>query len=318
MRLLTLSLLSLAACAPRIEPVDVAVTKSEAQVARGAYLATAVMACGACHAQRDWTKLAGPLKDGTEFLGLGDIARDERFSEKFSFAAPNLTPHHLGSWSDGEVARAIVFGQRPDGRGLFPYMPYFEYREALAKEDLAALVAFLRTLPAEPGPPPVQARFPMPGFVLNGFPEPRELREKPPQPGAVDYGKYLTEIAGCLGCHTDADKRGHFVGPRYGGGREFKVPAPGDGVVRSANLTPDDETGLGRWTREQFIARFKGGSLEDTRRQDVAAGAFNTVMPYWAWARMRDEDLGAIYDYLRTLPAEKRRVEKYGPAAGVR
>lgn len=319
MRLPTLSVLVLvAACAPRIEPVDVAVTKSEAQVARGEYLATAVMACDACHTQRDWTRYSGPPKEGSGFAGSGDIAREERFSDRFSFSAPNLTPHHLGSWSDGEVARAIVFGQRPDGRGLFPYMPYFEYREALARDDLAALVAFLRTLPTEPGPPPVQARFPMPGFVLNGFPEPRELREKPPQPGAADYGRYLTEVAGCLGCHTDADRRGNFVGPRYGGGREFKVPAPGGGVVRSANLTPDDETGLGAWTRERFIARFRDASLAQARQQAVSPGGFNTVMPYWAWARLREEDLGAIFDYLRTLPAVKRPVVKHAPKASPR
>ncbi|MEW5739843.1 MAG: cytochrome C [Myxococcota bacterium] len=313
MRLLpyALCLGALLACAPRIDPVRVAVTRSEAQLARGEYLARAVMACGACHSERDWTKVNGPVKDGAEFAGSGDLAREERYSEKFSFAAPNLTPHHLGNWTDGEVARAIVFGQRPDRRGLFPYMPYFEYREALARDDLSAVVAFLRTLPPQPGPPTVEARFPMPGFVLNRFPEERPLREKAPAPGETDYGKYLTEIAGCLACHTEADKRGAFTGPRYGGGREFKVPAPGAGVVRSANLTPDPETGLGAWTREQFIARFKSASLDAVRGQDVPPGGFNSVMPYWAWARMREEDLGAIFDFLRSLPPEKRRFAKH-------
>ncbi|MFZ5438833.1 MAG: hypothetical protein ACOZQL_02430, partial [Myxococcota bacterium] len=45
---------------------------------------------------------------------------------------------HLGAWTDGELARAIVFGQSRDGSGLFPYMPYFEYRDALAREDSAS------------------------------------------------------------------------------------------------------------------------------------------------------------------------------------
>ncbi|MFZ5440177.1 MAG: cytochrome C, partial [Myxococcota bacterium] len=87
------------------------------------------MACGSCHAQRDWSRPGGPPRDGTEFAGSGDLARTEGFSEKFSFSA--LTPHHLGAWTDGELARAIVFGQSRDGSGLFPYMPYFEYRDAL-------------------------------------------------------------------------------------------------------------------------------------------------------------------------------------------
>lgn len=302
--LLVPTLLTLA-CARHLAPVEVSPTTDEARLARGRYLAEAVMACGACHARRDWTHFSGPAREGTEFAGSGDLARDERFSEKFSFSAPNLTPHHLASWTDGELARAIVFGQSKDGRGLFPYMPYFEYRDALARDDLSALVAWLRTLPAvaweAPGPP----RFPMPGFVMNGFPEARALREKAPSPGSPDYGRYLTEIGSCMGCHTRADRRGTPIGPKFGGGREFPVPAPGSGTVRSANLTPDDETGLGRWSKDAFIARFRARSLEQARSQRVADGASNSTMPWWAFARMTDEDLGAIYHYLRALPASR-------------
>lgn len=304
-RRVLLSLLLTSSCARYIAPVEVTPGTDEARLARGRYLAEAVMACGACHARRDWTRFSGPAREGTEFAGSADLARDERFSEKFSFSAPNLTPHHLAAWSDGELARAIVFGQSKDGRGLFPYMPYFEYRDALARDDLSALVAYLRTLPAvawdAPGPP----RFPMPGFVMNGFPESRALREKAPLPGAPEYGRYLTEIGSCVGCHTQADRRGTPIGPRYGGGREFLVPAPGTGALRSANLTPDDETGLGRWSKEVFVGRFRARSLEAVRGQPVADGSSNSLMPWWAFARMSDQDLGAIYDYLRTLPASK-------------
>lgn len=293
---------ALGACARYIAPVELEPVTTEAQLARGRYLAEAVMACGACHAERDWGFFAGPAKDGTEFAGSGDLARSERFSDKFSFTAPNLTPHHLSAWTDGEVARAIVFGQSKDGRGLFPSMPYFEYREALARDDLSALVAFLRTLPARPWQAANPPRFPMPGFVMNGFPDERPLRAKAPQPGAPEYGRYLTEIAGCMGCHTRADKRGTPVGPPYAGGREFPVPAPGAGTMRSANLTPH-ATGLGAWTKDAFIARFRARQLDALRGQPVSPGGTNSVMPWWAWARMRDEDLGAIYDFLRTLPA---------------
>lgn len=306
-----LLVLSLSGCARTIAPVDVSVTREQAQLERGRYLATSVMVCGACHARRDWSRFSGPPREGTEFAGSADIARDERFSEKFSFFAPNLTPHHLTSWSDGELARAIVFGQARDGRGLFPYMPYFEYREALARDDLSALIVSLRALPPIESDPPGPQRFAMPRFVLDGLPEERPLREKAPQPGAPDYGKYLTEIAGCMGCHTQADKRGQPVGAAYAGGREFPVPAPGGGIVRSANLTPDDSTGLGRWPRERFIARFRATSLDAARVQAVEPGGYNSVMPWWAWSRMSEQDLSAIYDYLRTLPPSKQAIEKY-------
>lgn len=300
-------------CARTIAPVDVSVSREQAQLERGRYLATSVMVCGACHARRDWSRYAGPPKEGTEFAGSGDIARDEHFSEKFSFFAPNLTPHHLASWSDGEVARAVVFGQGKDGRGLFPYMPYFEYREALARDDLSALIAYLRTLPSIDTDPPGPQRFAMPRFVLDGLPEERPLREKAPQPGAPEYGEYLTQISGCMGCHTQADRRGQPVGAPYAGGREFIVPAPGGGVVRSANLTPDDEAGLGRWSKAQFIARFRVASLESARAQPVEPKGFNSVMPWWAWGRMSDGDLGAVYDYLRILPPSPQAVVRYAP-----
>jgi mono/diheme cytochrome c family protein len=303
--LLLLGLLS--ACARNIAPVAVVVTRSEAQLARGEYLARSVMACGSCHSERDWTRLGGPAREGTEFGGSLDIARTEGFPDSFSFWAPNLTPHGLSTWSDGELARAIVFGQRPDQRGLFPYMPYFEYRDSLAADDLAAVVAYLRTLPSIAKDAPGAVRFPMPGFVLNRFPEERALRPTAP---TEDTGRYLLEIAGCAGCHTEADKRGTFIGPRYAGGREFRVPAPGAGTVRSANLTPDLETGLGAWTKERFIARFRSGV---DPRAEVTAGGFNTVMPWWAWSRMNDADLGAIFDSLRALPPVKRGVTKHSP-----
>jgi len=301
---LLLLLCLLPACARNIAPVAVVVTTSEAQVARGEYLARSVMVCGACHSERDWTRLGGPAKDGTEFGGSSDIARTEGFPDSFSFWAPNLTPHGLSGWSDGEVARAIVFGQRPDQRGLFPYMPYFDYRESLATDDLAAVVAYLRSLPSIVKDAPGPVRFPMPGFVLNRFPEERTLRPTAP----ADTGRYLLEIAGCAGCHTEADKRGTFTGPRYAGGREFRVPAPGAGTVRSANLTPDVETGLGAWTKEQFIARFRTAAPGD-----VPAGGFNTVMPWWAWSRMNDADLGAMYDALKSLAPVKHAVIKHSP-----
>jgi mono/diheme cytochrome c family protein len=310
-----LLLLMTTGCARLLEPVELEVRRDEAQLARGRYLAEAVMACGSCHSRRDWTRFAGPPKAGTEFTGSGDIARDEGFSERFSFTAPNLTPANLGAWSDGDVARAIVFGQRPDRRGLFPYMPYFETREALARDDLAALVAYLRTLPpvaTEPPPPP---RFGMPRFVMDTLPEARPLREKAPSPGAPDYGRYLTEIAGCMGCHTAADRRGHPEGPPYSGGREFPVPLPGSGTVRSANLTPDDHAGLGRWTKEGFVQRFRERTVEALAGQALEPGGFNTVMPWWVWARMSDADLGAIYDYLRSLPPSAVAVRRHTPTS---
>lgn len=308
-----LSLIWLMACPRQIPPPDVRIEPTEAQVAKGKYL-TSTMACIACHSQRDWSYYGGPLKPGTAFSGGGDVGVEEGMGPKFRMHAPNLTPHHLGSWSDGEIIRATLLGQSKDGHGLFPLMPYFEWRDHVALDDAAGLVSFLRTLaPIDRDTPP--SKYPMPTFVVNGFPEPRVLRNLAPQPGAADYGEYVTYRSGCMACHTDADKRGRYIGAPFAGGRRFPVPAPGAGSVYAANLTPDPETGLGHWTREAFIARFRNATLAQARQQPVEAGGFNSVMPWWAFAEMSEEDLGSIYDYLRSLPPTRNQVEKYVPAA---
>jgi hypothetical protein len=83
--------------------------------------------------------------------------------------------------------------------------------------------------------------------------------------------------------------------------------------VRSANLTPDQASGLGGWTRERFIAAFAAFRAPGAAVH-VAAGAFNTPMPWTAYAGISDADLGAIYDYLHALPAVANPVVKFSPA----
>jgi hypothetical protein len=113
-------------------------------------------------------------------------------------------------------------------------------------------------------------------------------------------------ISGCIECHTNTDNRGKRIGEPYAGGREFKVPAPGGGVVRSSNITPDDESGIGKWTKEMFVARFKSQTLEAA--QPIEPKGYNTIMPWWSYSGMTEDDLGALYDALRALPPVKNVV----------
>ncbi|HTU62347.1 MAG TPA: hypothetical protein VMF89_28000, partial [Polyangiales bacterium] len=76
-------------------------------------------------------------------------------------------------------------------------------------------------------------------------------------------------------------------------------PLPGGSKIVSANLTPDMDTGIGSWSKEQFINRFKPYRSAENLHQ-VAAGERQTIMPWSQYAGMSDQDLGAIYDYLRT------------------
>ena len=308
---LLVSLASLA-CAKNIPPPAVKVSSDEATLAKGKYL-TSTMGCIGCHSERDWTKLGGPLKEEHAFAGDPALSKTDGFPPSFDFGSPNLTPTHLKDWSDGEIVRATFLGQGKQGEGLFPLMPYMEWRDTIALDDAAAVVAYLRTLPAVEGAPMPARKFPMPGFVINGFPEPRELRATAPKPGDADYGKYVADRSACLACHTNADARGQLIGTPFAGGRMFPLPQPAGGAVWSANLTPDDETGLGKWTKEMFVARFKASTLEAARAVTVKKGDFQSTMPWWAYSELSDEDLGALFDYLRSLPPTKNLVVKHSP-----
>jgi mono/diheme cytochrome c family protein len=111
-------------------------------LARGEYLAN-IMDCTGCHTPG---ALAGQPDHG-QFLGGSDIGF--HIPGVGIFYPPNLTSDEatgLGSWSDEEIVAAVRTGVRPDGRELFPIMPWPSYG-FLTDEDALALVAYLRTLP---------------------------------------------------------------------------------------------------------------------------------------------------------------------------
>jgi hypothetical protein len=126
------------------------------------------------------------------------------------------------------------------------------------------------------------------------------------------YGKYMTNIAACDGCHTPQEK-GKAIEEMYMAGG-FEFPLFTGGVVRSSNLTSDKETGIGRWSKESFISRFKTYADPSMQRIPVEKGKFNTFMPWIMYAGMTEEDLGAIYTYLQSVPPIKNQVQKFTPS----
>jgi hypothetical protein len=83
----------------------------------------------------------------------------------------------------------------------------------------------------------------------------------------------------------------------FAGGTEIKLA---NQVLKTANITPDTETGIGNWTKTAFISRFKTYDPATFKAPEVENG-FNTVMPWSMYAGMSEQDLGAIYDYLKTV-----------------
>lgn len=278
---------------PTPEAGEVAV--DAAKLARGAYLAEHVAVCVDCHSQRDFSLFSAPVVDGT--IGQGG----QHFGHELGFPgeliAPNITPHALSSWSDGELMRAITAGVTPDGRALFPLMNYPAYSK-LCRADLEALVTYVRSLePVANTPPRSKLDFPV-NLIVRTLPKPVQLDSACPDvQDTVAHGKYLVNTAGCIDCHTQREGPDLKLALSFAGGVTMKLP--NGGSVVSKNLTPD-ASGIGGWSREQFVRRF-AMYRERANLYQVSAGDAQTIMPWNMYAGMSDQDLGAIYDFLRTV-----------------
>jgi mono/diheme cytochrome c family protein len=293
---------------PKVPPApNVKFDSSPERLARGKYLNDHVVGCTTCHTRRDWTKFSGPIKP--ELLGAG--------GEPFNLGpagmlySKNITPAGIGSWTDGELLRAVTQGVSKDGSPLFPLMPYPHFG-AMSEDDVHAVLAYIRTLKAIEGTAPEgKLNFPL-NFIARTMPKPNTYGTRPSPSDKVAYGKYLTSAALCSDCHTPIDERGTpLPGMDFAGGMEFYETGH---VVRSANITPDANTGIGSWTEKQFIDKFKGFETPSNITLAEHERAQNTVMPITAYAGMTVEDLSSIYAYLRTLKPVTNRVEKFPDA----
>lgn len=276
-------------------PVDenIKVEITPERVERGEYLANHMMACMDCHSTRDWSKFSGPLVPGT--LGKGGELFDETMGLPGKFISPNITPYNLKDWSDGEIFRAITAGVKKDGTPIFPIMPYHSYGKA-NKEDIYSVIAYLRQLKSidfENGNS--EPNFPM-GIIMHLMPAEPTFSKIPPKSQKVEYGKYVTTISGCADCHTPLEKGQPVMEKAFAGGREFEMPF---GTLTSPNITPDKNTGIGNWSKEMFIARFKNYDLSHYNPPKVDMKKdFQTIMPWTMYAEMDTTDLEAIYEYL--------------------
>lgn len=280
------------------------------RIERGRYLANSVTVCMDCHAKRDWSKFAGPPMEGT--LGMGGDRFDQSVGMPGVFYAKNITPAGIGRYSDGELFRLITSGVTKEGRAMFPLMPY-PYYGRMDKEDIYSIIAYVRSISSiENTVPDSEPDFPM-NFILNTIPQKPQHVARPEKTDLLAYGAYMTNAAGCVECHTKVDKGQIIPELMYGGGRDFRFP---DGsVVMSANITPDKETGIGAWTKEMFINRFKQYADSAYTSPSVAVGEFNSVMPWTMYGQMEEGDLAAIFTYLQSVKPISNSVTKFTGAA---
>jgi mono/diheme cytochrome c family protein len=243
----------------------------EASVARGKHLVDAVAHCAFCHGQ----DLAGQYIVNTSAEGI--------------VVAPNLTSGEGGrgvSFTTEDWVRAIRHGVHSEGRSVI-IMPSLSF-DALSEADLAAIIAYIQTIPPvdkvlpETRPGPVMIALIGAGPFTEGMSALHVDHEAPfpsaPEEGATaEYGAYLIEIGQCRLCH----------GSELAGGQS------NPGAPLGPNLTPGGEPGF--WTDEQFVEVIRTG-MHPSGRELVSH------MPWKYFRNMTDTELMAIRTYLMSLP----------------
>lgn len=135
---------------------------------------------------------------------------------------------------------------------------------------------------------------------------------------AVERGRYLVEVLGACGnCHTPKGPQGDVPGKHLAGGFQLDDSF---GTWITPNITPDPETGIGRWTDAEIIRAIREGKRPDGR-------TLGPPMPYDLYRRLADSDVTAMVAYLRTVTPVRQVVprsqykipipDSYGPPVGV-
>ncbi|GIX49350.1 MAG: hypothetical protein KatS3mg131_3561 [Candidatus Tectimicrobiota bacterium] len=271
------------------------VADDQALIARGKYIFAAAGGCG-CHTLKGGAINAG----GRKIQGL--------FGTVYS---TNITPDvetGIGGWTYEQFSDAMRYGLRPDGSRLLPVMPYPSFR-LMAEEDMRALWAYLRSLP------PVRQKnkgrrvnIPFLNLFLAAWNRIYGGQGTPPAtaPAAgVERGKYLVwHVAHCGECHTPrllsgAPDLSRFLAGTANGPEGAVVP----------NITPDPETGIGRWSDDELVDYLRTGIKPDG---DNAQGLMQEVIEGTTagYKDLTEADLRAIVAYLRTVPPIVNKVSR--------
>ncbi|HEY5039633.1 MAG TPA: c-type cytochrome [bacterium] len=298
---------------PKVSPAEkIKIETNNQRLIRGKYLVENVCDCFGCHSNHDYLSFGFPVKKGTK--GQGGFLFDHKLlGLPGDIYSRNITSYGLKKWTDGEIVRALRVGVNKDGKALFNFMPYQQFT-LLCQEDIYSIISYLRSVKAIAyDPPPTKLDFPV-NLIIQTVP--KDAPPFPPAPGKknlLEYGRYMTNAALCAACHTPVDDHGvPLPGMEFAGGMEFHFP--GGGTIRSLNITPDN-TGIGEWTKNYFIKRFRLGQKLVNTKTPVKPNEFNTPMPWESYGNMTDEDLGAIYEYLHNgVKPVKHQVEKFTPS----
>src|SRR6202000_756373 len=179
-----------------------------------------------------------------------------------------------------------------------------QYYSKMDREDVYDIIAYLRTLkPQNTSYPKSKLDFPL-NILVHTMPEKATLGNRPDPHDTIKYGAYMVQSAGCKDCHSQ-DKQGKLIaGLEFAGGHEYKING---NILRSANITPDKNTGIGNSSQQEFLARFRTYN-DESKAINVSPTDFQTIMPWWEYNGLKDSDLTAIYAYLRTVKPVNNKV----------
>jgi mono/diheme cytochrome c family protein len=273
-------------------PITAGTPRGDA-VIRGAYLAAAA-GCDQCHTNGNSGRAYAGGRIFETPLGI--------------VVSTNITPDRetgIGRWQFSDLARAIRWGIAPDDSHYLPGFP-FRFYNRLTDDDLTDLVAFLKTV--QPVSQVNQANgisFISAGrargaiaVAAEAFPGP--LLPDPSKDAAWNRGAYLVATVGrCGDCHTPRNILGAFETARLLAGS-----SAGTGGKVAPNITPDPETGIGRWSEEDIVNLLKDGQ---TPNFDFVGGAMAEIVRNTS--RLDNADRHAIAVYLRTLAAIRSRTK---------
>jgi hypothetical protein len=278
------------------EVPKVAVTPE--RVERGAKMAA--MLCQHCHLDADKNALTGKhMMEIPEFgvINSRNITNDPEYG--------------IGKWTDSQLIYFIRTGINPmTGQYVPPYMPKLIH---ISDEDIYSIVAYLRSDRLEvqavkselsPSEPSFLTKF-LCFVAFKPFEYPKAPIPGPDTTNLVAWGKYLTLYQlECYACHSKSFEKMNMLEPEkslgfFGGGNPIGT-ADGSKIF-SLNLTPDEETGIGKWTEEQFINAVRYGMVPN------GPALRPPMVPF---VQLTDNELKAIWAYMRTVPKISNKVDR--------
>ena len=266
--------------------------EAQRDAARGQYIFSLAGGC-ACHS----------APKGTPHIGAREFPIP--MAKVYSTNLTSDKETGLGEWSDEQIRNAMVKGLRANGELLLPVMPYEAY-SGMAEEDLKALIAYLRTLKPvrkENLRPKVYVSLFRPVVTplwLKLFGRFSNTPAKAPKSG-IERGRYLVEhVSLCVDCHTP---RNLLMVPR----RALYLAGSKVGILGEEipNITPDKETGIGEWSRNDIAEFLLTGTKPDL---DNVQGLMAELIEA-GYKHMKREDALAIADYLKSIPPVAHKIK---------